>query len=228
MPPTVGRAGEVDAVDEQDVAVGQVADGIGGGGDAQLFEEDGDGVVGVDAAAVVDVVGADHRTGEFLEEIGFLVGTAGRLEKSEGVGAVAVADLREASGEVTEGVVPGDFAQAGGASQERLAQALGPSGHLVHVPPPDEIRPALVGCDMLGQTHEALPRGLEVETAPHPAEGAGGQRVRHGNQSGPDDGEVDGSGANSRRSRVTVRTISGSAAARGGERRVPMVHGLFT
>ena len=69
------------------------------GGNADHVKKNVDGVVAIDAGAVIDVVGADDGAGQLLQEVGFLVRAAGRIQEGNRVGAVLAADLpsREAT-----------------------------------------------------------------------------------------------------------------------------------
>ena len=55
---------------------------------------------------MIDVVGAEARADELLEQVGLLVGRLGRAESGERVGAVTVADVRQAAGGARERLLP--------------------------------------------------------------------------------------------------------------------------
>ena len=78
-----------------------------------------------EAGAVVDVVGAEDDAGEFLEEVVVLVEALGGAVDGEGVGAVGVADLGQATGNVVEGLVPGGAAPAAGAAFASTNEGVG-------------------------------------------------------------------------------------------------------
>src|SRR5450631_2025733 len=92
-------------------------DGRGGHGFAQgsgaiLMAGDGaskGGVVG--GAVVVDVVGAEHGAGEFLQEIVFFVGGAVGADDADGFAALGVAYLAQLAAGVRQGLLPTDFCE---------------------------------------------------------------------------------------------------------------------
>src|SRR5450631_800753 len=110
-------------------------DGRGGHGFAQgsgavLMAGEGackGGVVG--GAVVVDVVGAEHGAGEFLQEVVFFVGGAVGAENSYGLAALDIADFAQLAAGVRQGLLPTDFCEfAVWLADERLGQAVGVVG----------------------------------------------------------------------------------------------------
>ena len=73
---------------------------------------------------VVDVVGADDRAGELLEEVVFLVGGAVGADDCDGVGAALLAEVAEARAGEGEGFVPGDGRELAVFADERRGEAL--------------------------------------------------------------------------------------------------------
>ena len=90
---------QVDRVHQDDFAVGQFFDRVGRGRGPQHVEKDFDGVIAIHAGAVVDVVGADYGAGKLLQQVALFVRAAGRIQKSDGIGPMAVADLLQAGGD---------------------------------------------------------------------------------------------------------------------------------
>ncbi len=76
-------------------------------------------------AVVVDVVGFEHRAGEFLQQVGFFVGEAIAADDADGVAAADVAHLAQLPADGVEGDLPGDgFELARGRAQERGGDAI--------------------------------------------------------------------------------------------------------
>src|ERR1700690_4372476 len=79
----------------------------------------------VGGALVVDVVGAENSTREFLQQVVFFVGGAIGADDGNGVAAARVANFFELAGRKAECMFPsGGFAFACGISNERLRQAV--------------------------------------------------------------------------------------------------------
>ena len=78
----------------------------------------------VGRAVVVDVVGADHRAGELLEEVVLLVGGAVGADDADAVGAAVLAEVAKfVAGEV-EGFVPADGRELAVFADERGGESL--------------------------------------------------------------------------------------------------------
>ena len=134
---------QIHAIHDDRLAPVEFADGIRGGGHAEHVEQDMDAVVAVDAAAMVDVVGAEHRPGEFLEQVAFLVGTAGRGQEREGLGSMPLPDRLKPFRQVIESCFPRHRNKTTVATHQRRPQSVAGTGHLVDVPAADA-DPALV------------------------------------------------------------------------------------
>jgi len=55
---------------------------------------------------VIDIVRADDRADEFLEQVVLLVGAPGRGQSADGVGTVLLFDGAEAIGNIPERLIP--------------------------------------------------------------------------------------------------------------------------
>ena len=88
----------------------------------------------VRGAVVVDVVGAQHRAGEFLQQVVFFVGGAIGAENTDGLAALAIADFAQLAAGVRQGLLPTDFRKfTVGLAHERLGQAVGVVGEVERV-----------------------------------------------------------------------------------------------
>lgn len=96
--------------DDQDAVGGiQIGDGIGGGTGAEgALQAQGGGRM-THPRAAIDVVGADDRAHEFLHEVVFFIGGAGRRDAGDGVRAVFLFDALEFGNDMVIGRVPGYF-----------------------------------------------------------------------------------------------------------------------
>ena len=184
--PADGRqlAGQVHAIHNNHFAPGQLADGIGRRRHAQHFEQDVDRVVAINPGTVVHVVRADHRPGQFLEQVGFLIGAAGRVQEGEGIRAVLCADLLHAASDEPERLLPRDFPELAVLLEQRAFQPIRRTGHLVHMPAPETdvsrvrgVRHAWIG------PHDLVADRLQVYPAANPAEGASGKLMSHASPS---------------------------------------------
>ena len=132
-----------------------------------------------EAGAVVDVVGAEDDAGEFLEEVVVLVEALGGAVDGEGVGAVGVADLGQATGDVVEGLVPGGAAPAAGAAFAGTNEGMGEAVVALGVVPTEaalDAEPALVDGVVLRRhgVGDLAAADVDFEPAADAAEGAGG------------------------------------------------------
>ena len=171
--------GGVGAGDVDDVVFGDLVERVGEGAGADAEAEGGDGGGVAEAGAVVDVVGAEDDAGEFLEEVVVLVEALGGAVDGEGVGAVGVADLGEAAGDVVEGFVPGGAAPAAGASLAGANEGVGEAVVALGVVPAEaalDAEPALVDGVILGRhgVGDLTAADVDFEPAADAAEGAGG------------------------------------------------------
>ncbi len=60
-----------------------------------------------ETGAVIHIVGADHRPGELLQQIVFLVGAARGSEKADAVGSISIPDPSKFCSGMSERLIPG-------------------------------------------------------------------------------------------------------------------------
>ena len=82
----------VGAGDQDDVGLLDIGDGVGHRATSERCGQTGHGGAVSETGAVIDVVGLEHRPGEFLGDVVFLVGDPGRGQHADAVAAVGVAD----------------------------------------------------------------------------------------------------------------------------------------
>ena len=92
-----------------------------------------------DAGTVVDVIGADDGTHEFLCDIGgFVARTAGRTGSHDGIGTIFLDDGLEAGCRVFDGFLPGYFDQGAAFaafSHHGMADTLGKNLGIIQIIP---------------------------------------------------------------------------------------------
>ena len=115
--------------------VAQQQDGRRGHGIAQrsgavLLSRDRAGEGGVVGGAVmIDVVGSQHRPGQLLQQVVFLVGGAVGADDADGAAAPALANFAQLGACVLQRLLPTDFGElAVRLAQQRLGQAVGVVG----------------------------------------------------------------------------------------------------
>ncbi len=74
---------------------------------------------------VIDVVGADHRAAQLLDEIVLLVGTLGRAEEGQRIGPALPHDLGELVSDQVEGFIPGGLDELAVLADQRRREPLG-------------------------------------------------------------------------------------------------------
>ena len=116
--------GGVRAGDEDDLGVFQLGDGIRHRARTQGGGQTGNGRGVAQAGAMVDVVGAHHRTHEFLKKIILFIGDARRSQAGKGIGAMLFADLAKAGRGVGDGLLPFHFNQHALFADHRLFEAV--------------------------------------------------------------------------------------------------------
>ena len=87
-----------------------------------------------ESCAVVDVVGTESCSGQFLEEIVLFVAAFGGREDSDAVRAVLLFCSHECCGGEVKGLVPADFLQGAVFPQQRGAESFVRMDELVEVP----------------------------------------------------------------------------------------------
>ena len=106
--------------------------GIAQGGGAAFGSGEGlgEGYV-VCCAMVVDVVGAEDRAGELLEEVGLFVGDAVGADDADALAAALIAEFAERFADVVKGLLPGDGLEfAVRLANEGLGDAVGVVGEV--------------------------------------------------------------------------------------------------
>ena len=124
----VGR--RVRAGEDRDVGVDDVAVGRRDRAGADALQQRGDARGVAQARAVVDVVRAEARADQLLEEVGLLVGALRRAEAGDRAGAVAVVDLLEPGRREVERLLPGRLAEV----RQHLVVVDEPAGPLAPAP----------------------------------------------------------------------------------------------
>ena len=129
---------------------------------------------------MVDVIRADHGAGELLEQIRFFIRTSRRVQESERIRAVLVADLAHPRSDEAERLVPGNLVEFTILSEEWARQSVRRTGDFVHVPAPHADPALICGVRYAGiDPQDAVVLSLEIETATHTTERARGKFVGH-------------------------------------------------
>src|SRR5918997_3799680 len=118
--------GRVRTGQDRDVGVDDVAVGGRHGAGADALQQGGDAGGVAQPRAVVDVVRAEARADQLLEEVGLLVGALRRAEAGDRARAVAVVDLLQARRREVERLVPGRLAEV----RQHLVVVDDPAGPL--------------------------------------------------------------------------------------------------
>ncbi len=113
----------VRAGDQEDIGFHNVPNGVGHRSRANGRGQTGHAAAVSETGAVVDIIGANDRPGQFLEQVVFFVGAFGGGKEGDTVGAVVAANLVQSGSDGFEGGVPGCRFEGlvAAVSQERLA-----------------------------------------------------------------------------------------------------------
>jgi hypothetical protein len=87
-----------------------------------------------ETGAVIDVIGADNGSREFLQEVIILVGALGRGEKGKAVGPMIFLDSLELSRCIIQGGLPGSLLEHSITTHQGLCQAARVLDELMDIP----------------------------------------------------------------------------------------------
>ena len=123
---------------------------------------------------MMHVVGADHAACELLQQIGFFVRAARRVQKGQCIRTVLLADFLYARGDEAERFVPGYFFKFAVLPEEWSFEPVRRAGNLMPVPSAQTDSPRIGGVRDAGiSANHLIACGLHVQSASDPAERAG-------------------------------------------------------
>src|SRR5512143_990539 len=131
------------------------------------------------ACTVIDIVRADPRADEFLEEVVFLIGASRGGEPADGIGAVLLLDGTQLLGNKAERLVPGSGNKRTVLLDERRREPVGAVNETVSVPPLDAEPSFVDRVRPRGDAHHFVPAHMQCEVAPASAVGADGLDSSH-------------------------------------------------
>ena len=150
--------GRIGADDHHHVGMLDLVEGRGHGARADALDQRRHRRGMAEPRAVIDIVVAEARADQLLEQIGFFVGAFGRAEAGNGFVAVLLGDLGEAGGGKVERLFPTRLAEmgvgVGGIDVDALGQARLPDqrlhqplriGHIVEAEAALDAEPVLIG-----------------------------------------------------------------------------------